>query len=96
MNRQAHSVKDFVALLYALCFMPFLFSDLSITVDDKFCSVQFLQPHETKGMDLRGADPYLCAQSQFESVIEPCRGRRVPRKPRLACAVLTGWEGSFI
>jgi len=81
-------VLDFVYWsLFVIWCLSFgaLVSHLSITVDDKFCSVQFLQPHGTKGMDLRGADPYLCAQSQFESVIEPCRGRRVPRKPRLAC-----------
>jgi hypothetical protein len=51
-----------------------LFSGLSFSVDNKFGGRQFLQPHRAKGMKLGGADPNLCAQTQFEPIIEPCRG----------------------
>jgi hypothetical protein len=60
--------------IWCLVFGISSFAYLSIPVDNKFCGRQFLQSHGTKGMNLRGADPYLSAQSQFESVIEPRRG----------------------
>jgi len=49
-----------------------LFTDLSLSINNKFSRRQFFQPHGPKGVKFGGADSDLCPQAQLESIIESC------------------------